>query len=201
MGTQSQKRRGRPRTFDRGPVIEKAMACYWREGIHTLSLNEVCRRTGLSKPALYREFGDEDGLMEAALVHYQNVVLNRLVEGLRDISTYSDAVERIVQHMSADDGSPPGCLFTEMRMARPRLGPTTKAQLGRTEQARLEAFAAWFSRCQKAGEVVDNISPESAARYIDAQFTTMLLQLGAGEDAEQLCEHARWALSVLQATS
>ncbi|MFT5586648.1 MAG: hypothetical protein ACI9VR_004247, partial [Cognaticolwellia sp.] len=41
---QDKPRRGRPSTFDRHRAVELAMENYWREGVHALSLNEMCRR-------------------------------------------------------------------------------------------------------------------------------------------------------------
>ena len=31
-----------------------ATELYWREGVQTLSLNEVCRQVSVSKPSIYR---------------------------------------------------------------------------------------------------------------------------------------------------
>ena len=62
--------RGRPKTFDRDRTLDVAMESYWREGPGGISLNEVCRRAQVSKPGLYREFGNEDGLLDAVLTRW-----------------------------------------------------------------------------------------------------------------------------------
>ncbi len=69
---------GRPKTFDRDRVIGIAMECYWREGVDGVLLNELCRRAAVSKPGVYREFGGEDGLMDA-VVPPQNPVDGAIV--------------------------------------------------------------------------------------------------------------------------
>ena len=48
------------------------MRHYWRDGVH--AFNEVCRRVSVSKPSIYREFGGEDGLVEAVLIYYRDVM-------------------------------------------------------------------------------------------------------------------------------
>ena len=68
--------RGRPKTLDRDHVLDVAMDSYWKEDIGSLSLNEICRRSGVSKPGLYREFTNEDGLMKAVLIRYEEQVLS-----------------------------------------------------------------------------------------------------------------------------
>ncbi|MCO4747785.1 MAG: helix-turn-helix transcriptional regulator [Proteobacteria bacterium] len=46
-------------------MIAKAVDHFWREGLRAVSLNQLCQVIGISKPGLYREFGGEDGLMQA----------------------------------------------------------------------------------------------------------------------------------------
>ena len=43
------------------------MDSYWRDGVENVSLNELCRRAEVSKPGVYREFGGEEGLLDAVL--------------------------------------------------------------------------------------------------------------------------------------
>ena len=52
-------KKGRPKTFN------KAQA-----SIENVSLNEMCRKIGESKPSVYREYGGEEGLQLAALELY-----------------------------------------------------------------------------------------------------------------------------------
>ena len=66
----SEKKRGRPPTFDREETINLAMDCYWNEGPNGISINELCRRTKTSKPTIYREFGGEDGLLSTVVENY-----------------------------------------------------------------------------------------------------------------------------------
>ncbi|MFT4702613.1 MAG: hypothetical protein ACI81R_000299 [Bradymonadia bacterium] len=68
------RRRGGPKAFDRVHRLEVAMDSYWREGLDSVSLNEICRRAGVSKPRFYRKFGGEDWVMGAVLMHYTEVV-------------------------------------------------------------------------------------------------------------------------------
>ena len=201
MAEQAKRGRGRPRSVDRQRTIELAMANYWQEGIGTLSLNELCRRARISKPALYREFGDEDGLMEAALFHYRGLLVEPVLAALAMEQSFARVMEALLAGMTAKRDTPAGCLFTEMRLARARLGPRTEARLRAIEDERRAAFERWFEQALARGEVDANLSPELAARYIDTQFTSLLLQLGMGEAPERAREQARLALSVLVAPS
>lgn len=63
-------KKGRPKTFNKSQASKIAMETYWKEGIENVSLNEMCRKIGESKPSVYREYGGEEGLQLAALELY-----------------------------------------------------------------------------------------------------------------------------------
>ena len=67
------RRRGRPSTFNREETLTKAMNCYWKNGVYGTSINELCRRIGISKPTLYHEYKNEDDLLHDVL-KYINVL-------------------------------------------------------------------------------------------------------------------------------
>ncbi len=191
--------RGRPKTIDRERAIEAAMASYWREGLYALSLNELCRRTGVSKPALYREFGSEDGLMEAALARYRLLVVCPLLELLASDAPFSATLDRLVTVMTEERGLPAGCLFTEMRVARRRPGTETWALVQSIVQERRAAFERRYTRALVSKEANPELSASFAARYLDAQLTSLLVHMAVGEPTEQVRSQAQLALSVLLA--
>ena len=187
---------GRPRTVNREQVIHAAMENYWTEGIRALSLNEMCRRAGLSKPALYRDFGGEDGLMAAALEHYDAQVVRPVLEATRLNVPFSELLERLIVGTTTASG-PPGCMFTEMRFRRHHLGEATLARINAMEARRLEVFEVCIERAAQAGHVSPNVPPALAARYLDTQLATMLMQLRAGQRPADVAEQARLAFQSL----
>ncbi len=146
MAEREKRSRGRPKSVDRQRTIELAMDSYWREGVHALSLNELCRRSRISKPALYREFGGEDGRMEAVLMHYRALVVVPVLDALALELPFPEVMDALIVGMTAERATPAGCLFTEMRLARSRLGPVTKATLTAIEKERQHAFLAWYQQ-------------------------------------------------------
>jgi len=194
------RRPGRPKTVDRDRAIELAMDLWWRDGISGSSLNEVCRRVQLSKPALYREFGGQDGLMEAALAHYEEQVIAPVLAATQIDLPFADLVELLVVGMTQAAG-PAGCLFTELRLAQSRLGEATMQRLRAMERHRRQVFEDWYQRALDRGEVDPSIPPALAARYIDTQTATALAQLGVGEPAELVAQQARLAFRTLWSPS
>ncbi len=184
----SEKRpRGRPKTVDRGAAIERALVHYWREGVHGTSLNALCRTLGLSKPSLYREFGGEDGLLEAALSAYREHAVLPLMSFFERDQPFTDALAQALAFTTERaEGQPPGCLFTILREAGERVGSETWALVQRLEGERRDAFAAAYARARERGEVDAGLAPELAGRVVDLQLHAVLLAMHAGDDPATL---------------
>ena len=173
------------------------MELYWREGIHKFSLNEICRRVKISKPALYREFSNEDGLMEACLSHYRELVILPILS-LRNLPLpFGEVLHYAIEGLIAEEERPKSCLFTQMRLAKPYLGAKTLERLEVIEGERVEAFREWYRKASDLGQVNQDIPPETAAGYIDTQLNSLLLQMAAGVDPATIRCHASLAFSPL----
>ena len=189
--------RGRPRSIDRERTIQLMMDTYWQLGVGALSLNEVCRRAQISKPALYREFGGEDGLMAATLESYREQFVLPLLTALTADQPFGTTLDGAINTLTSDRGTPAGCLFTKMRLARSRLGPLTEKCVQALEEEQRSAYENWYKRALERGEANPDLSPEFAARYLDTQFATILVQMSVGVSPEFVREQARLALGTL----
>lgn len=187
---------GRPRTFDRGEVIEVAVESYWRDGVEGVSFNEICRRAGVSKPGVYREFGGEDGLMDAALAHYAETVLAPNFNLVTNDLAFSEALDVLVELMTdANRAGPAGCLLAKMQHTPARLGEATAARVEQLRGHARSSYAAWVDQAKERGEVSPKVSTTVAAALIDIQCTTLLVQTALGEDPELLRAQARMAFA------
>src|ERR1700743_1245257 len=61
---------GRPKSFSREEVLEKAMPVFWKHGFADTSLQELERATGVNKSGLYSELRAKEDLFVACLRHY-----------------------------------------------------------------------------------------------------------------------------------
>jgi TetR/AcrR family transcriptional repressor of nem operon len=68
---------GRPKSYDRITVLERAMRVFWTKGWEGTHLSDLVEATGINRFSLYNEFGGKEGLYRAALEHY--------VAGLADL--------------------------------------------------------------------------------------------------------------------
>lgn len=189
---------GRPKTFDRDRVVGVAMESYWREGVDGISLNELCRRAGVSKPGLYREFGGEDGLMDATLAHYAETVLAPSLEPIMSRRPFVEVLTEVVETLTdVNRAGPAGCLLVRMQQSPARLGPTVTARVDALREGARAAYAAWVDEAKGRGEVPVGIPTEVAAVFIDTQCSNLLVQMALGEDPESLRAQAALAFAGL----
>ena len=172
---------------------------YWRFGPAAVSVNEMCRRAGISKPALYREFGGEEGLQLAALDHYRAQVLVPRQGALEADVPFAAMRDGAIDALTSDLGTPPGCLFTRLRLSPSRVGPDVEARVRELEAEQLANYEAWVRRGVERGEVNPELEASFAARYLDTQFAMILTQMVLGVEPELIRAQARLATRVLLA--
>lgn len=191
---ESKPTRGRPKTFDRDRTLAVALDAYWREGPQAMSVNEVCRLAGVSKPGMYREFGSEDGLTDAVLARYEELVLAPLIDRVGEDRPFEETLTALIDFMTARNaGAPNGCLFAKFRAASTDVGPVTRAHVEALREASLAAYTQWAERARERGEIDTSVPVELAAAFIDGQFASILTQAAAGEDPAMIRAQARLA--------
>jgi len=197
MEKQSKRGPGRPRSVDREAVVQAAMDHYWRVGPAVVSVNELCRKVGVSKPAMYRAFGGEDGLLLASLEHYRASVLVPRQAALTAEVPFPELLDRAIVALTSDLGTPAGCLFTRLRRARAQLGTEVLSRVEELEGEQLQVFERWYAAALERGEGNERVSATWAARTLDAQFASVLTQMVSGVPPAQIREVARLSVAVL----
>ncbi len=186
MNETSRPGRGRPRTLDVDKTLDIAMRAYWREDPADISINAICGLAGVSKPALYRAFGGEDGLMRAVLERYAAEVLSELQEILsRDVSL-RETLEALARFATEDAKMETGCMFYKMRAGKHRLGPRTQALVGALDAGAVAGFADWLKERRAAGDRAGDRPAETVGRYLVEQIGLALQQRAAGEDSARV---------------
>lgn len=192
--------------MDREQTLAVAMQAYWREDVDSISLNEICRRAEISKPAIYREFGNEDGMMKAVLVAYQKQVLAPVYQLIAADAPFRATLDSLVsivtrssdaQFFTEDQAVPSGCLFVKMRESYRRLGEETRAEIDRAKEEALTVYENWVERAKAKGELGEEMPSRFAAIYIDAQLSNALSLLARGEPNDEVKQILTVAFSML----
>lgn len=98
------RRQGCPRTFDKSRVLDLACETYSTGNPADVLINAICKRAEVSKPAMYREFGNQDGLTEVAVEDYTECVLVRGSGIVKREAGCSDTLEALIGFVALDPG-------------------------------------------------------------------------------------------------
>jgi AcrR family transcriptional regulator len=186
MDETSRQGRGRPRTLDIDTTLEIAMRAYWRADPADVSINAICGLAGVSKPALYRAFGSEDGLMRAVLARYAAEVLSELRDILSRDAPLRDTLKAVARFATEDARMETGCVFFKMRAGKHRLGPDTRDLVAALDAGAVAGFVAWLNERRAAGDWAGDLPAETVGRYLVEQVGLALQQRAAGEDSVQV---------------
>jgi AcrR family transcriptional regulator len=191
--------RGRPKTLERDHVLKIALMCYWASS-PDVPISKICAKAGASKPGLYREFGSDDGLKEAVLNTYGEMVSMRRYEILAREQPFSEALEALITYTIQDRrvlGLPDGCLLFAMRARRDEFGPLTRKTIDQLRSDSLEKYRQWVDRAKENGQFRADISTETAALYLDAQTGNAMRLEKEGINNEVIGDILRTAFSAL----
>ena len=112
-GSSSRRRKGRPLSFDRDVVLERAMHAFWRHGYETTSIADLTAAMGVSAPSLYTAFGDKKRLFLEAMRLYagDTEAMARRIDGAA--TAHDAARDMLVAAATAYTGeeTPKGCLL------------------------------------------------------------------------------------------
>ncbi len=195
-----QKARGRTRTFDNDKTLDVAIQSYWSKGPTQVSVNEICSLAGVSKPSLYREFKNEDGLMAASLERYTDQVLSHVLGLLRQDRDFQQVLDSLVDYAlrQPTESAPAGCLFAKMRLDKAILGPRTNQVIETLRESAISAFAKWLAKAKDQEGVVMPASIAVSAAYLDDQLTHLANRMSNGENVDALRGQAKIAFSVFK---
>ncbi|CAM8665047.1 AcrR Transcriptional regulator [Comamonadaceae bacterium] len=68
--TTTQRKKGRPLSFDREDALNKAMLLFWQHGYEATSLNDLTTALGVKPSSIYSVFGDKKRLFLEAVTKY-----------------------------------------------------------------------------------------------------------------------------------
>lgn len=181
-------------------VLDTAVSAYQRTDPADVSVNAICQVAGISKPSLYRAFGNEDGLTLAALNRYAERVLGDLFVILQSNQAIGPTLDALIDFAVEDTRLETGCLFYKMRAGKHRLGPKTRARVDEIDATAVQAFEAYLEVQKKAGGWDSRQHTPFVARYLMEQIGLALTQRATQESPAQIRAALALALSVIQTT-
>ncbi len=162
----------------RRQIVEAALRCFARNGIHPTSMHDIFREAGLSAGAVYRYFPSKD-LLVAAVVDQVLGMSQSAVEAEHGPQEGTDAL--LDSLLGVFSGPGPGDEDVRYGLAlqiwaeairSPQVGAALRAN---TDGLR-ETIAAQIASAQNSGELSADFDPPALARALTALFEGYALQ-------------------------
>jgi TetR/AcrR family transcriptional repressor of nem operon len=160
---------GRPRSFEREDVLDRAIEAFWCRGYEATSIQDLVAEMGINRGSLYATFGDKHALFLAAIERYYGRALAATCSDLKSAERASDGIQLAIRSLATGttrDRRRRGCLMTNSAVElAPHCRDTAKTvaeYYRRTEDAFFDALV----RARAQGDLNSPQSDRSLARFI-----------------------------------
>ncbi|ACK73782.1 transcriptional regulator, TetR family (plasmid) [Gloeothece citriformis PCC 7424] len=152
----------RHKEFNQLEALSKAMETFWRYGYSGTSIQDLTESMGINRGSLYDTFGDKRSLFLAAIAHYDETVLQRLISDLEDQSASKEAIIAYFHHMIeriVDDKTHRGCFAINTAVELCPHDRETQQRIAKNLQRIEDAFYQALVRATQKGEmaICDNL--------------------------------------------
>jgi TetR/AcrR family transcriptional regulator, transcriptional repressor for nem operon len=195
---------GRPKTYDRDEITERAMRLFWERGFHGTSTRDLTEAMGVNPYSLYAEFGSKEALYSAGVERYERDVVTRNFGRLEGPGATLDDVRQVLGFFG-DAGqraaSARGCLMCNAGVER---APSVEASQASTARF-VRRLTAAFENALRNAAAAGCLAPGSPIEALAAGFVTHLMGvfvlMRARADAATLRAAADDALARLDAVT
>jgi AcrR family transcriptional regulator len=186
----------RPRSYDEGEVLDRAMDVFWRHGYEGASMAELTHAMALNSTSIYAAFGSKRGLFGAVLERYRaRRTAHR--DAILAAKTGREIAERMLFgaiEWLVGSNEPRGCLLIQSVLAAGVASGDIPGIVKKQRTAVLDLLIDRLRLVQEAGELAPSEDPVALARYIQMAFNGLALQAADGASAADLRAAAERAL-------
>jgi AcrR family transcriptional regulator len=157
---------GRPRTFDLGSVLSRAVPVFRERGFDGASIDHLKQATGLTAGSLYKAFKDKKQFFAAALAHYvedrQQQLSDRMKGPLTGRERVAETLRFYLDSASGSEGRQ-GCLVLASLIEATTLDGSLQDTLRETLRQNRAALVAMLRDGQQDGSIRGDLDVEPCA--------------------------------------
>ncbi len=187
---------GRRKSYERGDLIEKAMTLFWQHGFEATSTAALTERLGVNKFGLYAEFGSKQGLFDAVLQHYDDIVVSGHFGRLETPDAGLDDIAAVVDFFATAEESDDirlGCLMCNTATERAAIDPMSAERVEGFVARLTHAHRNALENAARNGQLRDGTDVPAQAALLVTQLLGMFVLRRSQSDPTV------WRLAGLQA--
>ena len=185
---------GRPRSFDPDAALDQAIALFWAEGFEAVDVERIARAVGVTKPSLYRLFGDKSSLFLYALQRYGALHGTKALAAFAaepDVAKAVAAFLELTVRASTQKGRPLGCLLACIAMGEAGRSAVVRAFCAQALTGLVALLTERFEQETKAGHLSARPSARTRAQLLADTVQGIALRARAGISRSDLLRDAR----------
>ncbi len=185
----------RPRAFDEGIVLDKAMEVFWRVGYEGAAISDLSVAMGLNSPSIYAAFGSKRGLFDAVIKRYFDR-RESFVRAIAGAPTALAAAERMLFggiDWLVSSEEPLGCLLIQAGLSTGKGNEDVPAALAEQRGHLEKVLQTRFVQGKADGDLGPGADPAKLAKFMNLVFMGLAVQAAAGVSRRTLREIARSA--------
>jgi len=179
---------GRPREFNEGKALDRALRVFWERGYEGASLTDLTKAMGVTRPSLYSAFGNKEALFRRVLDRYGATVASFTADALAE-PTARAVVARMFRENAEMLGSgenPRGCLMVQGALACGVESRAIQRELCVRRAAGEAALRQRLERAKLQGDLRSESDAAELAAYVMAVLHGMAVQAVGGASKEKL---------------
>lgn len=191
----------RPREFDRGDALQRAVRVFWSRGFAATSTDDLVQAMGIGRQSLYNAFGDKRRLyLEALEAYQQGTVAGHLKRLGAPASPLAGLRDLLLGLIAEDDGLRGlGCMGVGSVGEFGASDPDVAALRAKAASPLRARLVERMREGQARGEIAPEIDAGDAADFIQMTMTGLQLAARGGAGLEDLRRMAAFAIDRLTA--
>jgi len=194
MVTNNSKRpRGRPKGFIPDEALDRAVEMFWEHGYEGVDVDRIARAVNVTKPALYRAFGDKPTLLLKAVERYamtygapKMAAFQAEPDILKAVTTFCETTI-----ITATGDARGGCMMAAAALGQSERVMEIRSCAAKAFTAAADFFAKRFEQEIKAGRLTRTPSATVRGRALVDLLQGLQIRAKAGIAREQLLQDAR----------
>jgi AcrR family transcriptional regulator len=193
---------GRPQGFRPEEALDRAVDMFWEHGYEGVDVDRIARAVHVTKPALYRAFGDKPTLFVKAVERYALTYGAPMIAAFVAEPDVHKAVAAFCEATvdTATGEGRGGCMMAAAALGQSKRVAEIRAYFANGLTACADIFAQRFEQEMTAGRLTRTLPPKVRARALVDLMQGLLLRAKSGVSREELLEDARSYVALVLAT-
>ena len=184
---------GRPKGFIPDEALDRAVEMFWEHGYEGVDVERIARAVNVTKPALYRAFGDKSTLLLKAVERYAMTYGAPILAAFQaepDIHKAVTAFCEATVNLASGEARG-GCMMAAAALGQSERVTEIRSYFAKGLTAAADIFAKRFEKEMKAGRLTRTPSAQVRGRALVDLMKGLQLRAKAGIAREQLLQDAR----------